>query len=180
MDFNGDNPGKIEYDKGCLSGVFTDSKLADERKAKICGEESKDCADQSSDWTFVFLFNGIIFAAMALNFLLLTVGSCNAHLRYISGIMFCLTGPAYFYAIYQTYNHSSMNEDHYSTICELNLGDSYHASGLMESFDVENVPRTFAEDSRLILALLLYQVSFLPMCLGAGLCPLFRFRPSRK
>ena len=116
---------------------------------------------------------------MAFNFLLLSVGACNAHLRYISGIMFCLTGPIYLFSIYQTYQHSSMNEDHYSTICELNLGASYHESGLMESLSAENVPKTFAEDSRLLLALLLYQVSFLPMCIGVGLCPLFRFRPKK-
>ena len=131
--------------------------LADERKQRICGGvKDADCADQSSDWTFVYIFNGVIFALLALNFLLLTVGACNAYLRYISGIMYCLTGPAYLYAIYQTYQHSSMKEDHYSTICELNLGESYHASGLMETLSAENVPKTFAEDSRLLLALLLY------------------------
>ena len=70
-----------------------------------------------------------------------------------------------------------MNEEHYSVLCELNLGESYHASGLMEEMSPENVPKTFAEDSQLLLALLLYMVSFLPMCLGVGLCPLFRRKP---
>lgn len=176
LDFDSANSDGVTYDSGCLSGTFTDNLLAEDRMAKIC-KDSTDCADESSNWTFLYLFNGVIYSVLGLNFILLSVGACNVYLRYISGFMFCLSGSAYLYAIYQTYSNSSMNEDHYSTLCELNLGTSYHASGLMEELSEDSIPKTFAEDSRLLLALLLYQVSFLPMCMSVGLCPLFRFRP---
>ena len=46
LDFNNEaSSEELEYDKGCLSGAFTDTILADERKARICGTDDKDCAD---------------------------------------------------------------------------------------------------------------------------------------
>ena len=81
------------------------------------------------------MFNAAVFMAMSLNFLFMAIGACNAYMRYISGIFFCLSGPAYLYAIYQTYQHSSMKDNHYSSLCELNLGVSYHEGGLMDEFN---------------------------------------------
>ena len=92
---------------------------------------------------------------MTLNFLLLAIGACNAYFRYASGILFCFIGLAYLFSIYQTYQHR-MKDGHFSALCELNLNVSYHEGGsdLMAEFD--NIPRTFAEDSNLLMALLIY------------------------
>lgn len=107
LDFNENNPDKVEYDRGCLSGTFTDSFLAEARKAKICPNDAS-CSDQSSNWTFLYLLNAIVFLTMALNFLLFAISACSAFLRSVAGVLFCLTGPAYLYAIHQTYSNSSM------------------------------------------------------------------------
>ena len=106
----------------------------------------------------------------------MAIGACNAHLRNISGYLFILTGLAFLYSIYQTYMHT-MRDDHYSKLCELNLTKSYSEEGLFNEFD--NIPKTFAEDSNFLFALLIYQVSFIPFCLGVGIGPLCRFKPEK-
>ena len=149
-------------------------------KAKICisdgGQVDADCLKKGSNWTLTYVFNAAASFCVASNFILIAIGACSAVVRSIAGIMFCVTGLIYLYGIYQTFQHRLI-DDHFSGLCELNLNTSYHESGLLEEFS--NVPKTYAEDAQLLLAFLIYQVSFIPLCLCVGALPMFRFKPKK-
>ena len=175
MEFNDQLLDDNTYDKGCFTGTFSDTVIAKNLKAGLCNDGAdSDCLEKGSNWTFVIAFNGWTFAALTLNFLIIATGACNSYLRVIGGIMFCLTGLAHLFAIYQTYMHRLVG-GHFGELCEINMDSSYLASGLLSEFD--NVPMTYAEDAQLLLALLFYQVAFIPICIGVGLGPLCRRKP---
>ena len=169
---------KYTYDTGCWFSKFTDADLAEQRKAKVCGSDDgsydADCIKRGSNWKFVVMFNMITCGVLALSFLLIAIGACSGCVRSMGGLLFCLAGPAFLYSIYQTYMHR-MWKEHYSSLCELSLNPSYHYGGVLENF--ERAPKTYAEDSQLMLALLMYQIGFVPLCLLVGLCPLCKRQP---
>ena len=169
---------KYTYDTGCWFSKFTDSDLALQRKAAVCGtgdgSYDADCIKEGSNWKFMVMFNMITYGVLAISFLLIAIGACSGCARSIGGVLFSLAGPAFLYSIYQTYMHRLWSE-HYSALCELSLNPSYHYGGVLENFD--RSPKTYAEDAQLILALLIYQMGFVPLCLLAGLCPLCKRQP---
>ena len=133
------------YDQACITGAFVDPKIADNIKARICDSSTdSDCLDRGSNWTFVIMFGGWAYAALAFNFLLVTIGACSSYVRIASGYLFCLTGPAHLYAIYLTYTYR-LGEGRYSELCEYNLSASLAQSGPI--YELEKAPKTFAEDA---------------------------------
>ena len=107
---------------------------------------------EGSNWTLVFLFNGCMFAALGLNFLMMAIGAFSSCMRQVSGFFFCLTGYAFLYSLYQAYKYH-YDESHYSRLCELSLHPSYSQTGLLEKF--QDIPKTFAEDYQLLFGLVI-------------------------
>ena len=89
--------------------------------------------------------NTLTYAGLTVTFLSIAISACSVSMRYIGGCLYLAIGPVFLYSIYQTYMHLLWSDEHYSSLCRLNLNPSYYAKGILENFD--NVPKTFAEDA---------------------------------
>ena len=106
-----DNP----YDSGCWVGGFTDEDIVKRIKSEVCvtsdGQIDVDCIQKGSNWTFIYFFNMIVYAAMTFNFMLHIIGACNGYVRHCSGLLFMLVGSAYIVAIVFTWQHRISDND---------------------------------------------------------------------